>query len=66
LVEVAVDPAQARGLRRLGLLPGEPGGDRAEAVPAEALARAVGRLLDAALPLAEVAAALGGRGAGGT
>jgi hypothetical protein len=57
IVEVAVSPAQLRGLHGLGLLSGTPW-VRATPSTAEAVALAVCRMLDAAEPLARVTTAL--------
>jgi len=57
MVDVPVTPAQVRGLRRLGLLEGDPN-TRCAPPRREALARAVRIFLGALMPLADVAAAL--------
>ena len=57
MVDVPVTPAQVRGLRRLGLLEGNPN-SRCAPPRREALARAVRIFLGALVPLADVAAAL--------
>ena len=57
MVEVAVSPAQLRGLHGLGLLPGTPW-VRATPPAPESVVEAISRFLDAADPLARVAAAL--------
>jgi hypothetical protein len=55
VVSVEVGPAVVRGLRALGLLPG----GAYDPVPAQAeVATAVEKLMQAAVPLSEVAAAL--------
>jgi hypothetical protein len=57
IVEVAVSPGQLRGLHALGLVSGTPW-VRATPPTPESVAEAITRFLDAADPLARVAAAL--------
>ena len=57
MADVPVTPAQVRGLRRLGLLEGNPN-TRCAPPRREAVARAVRIFLGALVPLADVAAAL--------
>ena len=57
MVEVAVSPAQLRGLTALGLLSGAPW-VRATPPTADSVAQAISRFLDVAEPLSRVAAGL--------